>query len=215
MATNFASSNLKRTPICYLVARRLCNVTLWIYEVKSTSYTLESGHEFNFFCHFQMRNLSAKVHPTVPPSAAHPDPHGRQTVQVPSSRMYQSLFAAVQPPIPLQVSSDGQTLQVQLLLQVLYWRDRPVGSYSEAQGVQAPQDPHLWVLWQELHPGDLSSQTHAETLGSWDTPKTEGTLVVRATAFNPRVTTRPAAGHRMETTLLQEVLEVKLHCQLP
>ena len=114
--------------------------------------------------YFQMRNLSAKVHPVIPPSAAHTDPHGRQTLQVSPSRMHQSLLATVQPSIPLQVSSDGQTVQVQLLLQVLYRRERPLGSHPQAQGVQAPQDSHLRVLRQKLHPGDLSSQTHAEAL---------------------------------------------------
>lgn len=48
---------------------------------------------------------------------------------------------------------------------MLLRRAQPARAHTEAQGVQAPQDAHLPVLRQELHPGDLSGQAHAETRG--------------------------------------------------
>lgn len=35
--------------------------------------------------------------------------------------------------------------------------------HPEAQGEQAPEDAHLSILRQELHPGDVPRQTYAET----------------------------------------------------
>ena len=52
---------------------------------------------------FQMRDLSAQVHATVPPAAAHPDAHGRQALQVPAPRLHEGLQPVVQPAEPLEV----------------------------------------------------------------------------------------------------------------
>ena len=78
-------------------------------------------------------------------------------------RMHQGLLTALQPPVPLQMPPDRQTLQVQLLLQMFHRRERPAGPHPQTQGVETPQDPHLPVLRQELHPGDVPGQAHAET----------------------------------------------------
>ena len=117
---------------------------------------------FNTETVFQMWNLPAEVHAAVAPAAAHQDSHRRQTVQVSPPRMHKSLFATLQPPVSLQMPPDGQALQVQLLLQVLHRRERPARPHSQTQGVETPQDPHLPVLREELHPGNLLGQAHAE-----------------------------------------------------
>lgn len=38
-------------------------------------------------------------------------------------------------------------------------------AHTEAQGVKAPENAHLPVLRQELHPGDLFSEAYAEARG--------------------------------------------------
>ena len=50
-----------------------------------------------------MRNLSAQVHATLTPPAAHPDAHGRQALQVPAPRLHQGLQPIVQLAEPLEV----------------------------------------------------------------------------------------------------------------
>ncbi|KAJ8686403.1 hypothetical protein QAD02_022197 [Eretmocerus hayati] len=93
-----------------------------------------------------LRDLPAEVHAAEPPAAAHPNAHGRQAVQVSPPWLHQGLQPAVQPAEPLALPSDRQALQVQLLLQVLQRRAQPPRAHTQAQGVQAPQDPHLPVL---------------------------------------------------------------------
>ena len=44
-------------------------------------------------------------------------------------------------------------------------RAGPARAHPQAQGVQAPKDTHLFLLWQVLHPGDLLGQAHAEARG--------------------------------------------------
>ena len=44
-------------------------------------------------------------------------------------------------------------------------RGRAAGAHPQAQGVQASEDAHLLLLRQELHPGDLPGQAHAEARG--------------------------------------------------
>ena len=78
--------------------------------------------------------------------------------------MHEGVLPAVEPTVPLQVPPDRQALQVQLLLQVLHRGVGSPGAYPQAQGVQACEDPHLLLLRQELHPGDLPGQAHAEAL---------------------------------------------------
>lgn len=109
-----------------------------------------------------VRDMPAEVHPAEPPAAAHPHPHRGQAVQVPSPGLHQGLQPAEQPPEPLTLPPDRQALQVQLLLQVLLRRAQPPRAHTQAQGVQAPKDSHMPVLRQELHPGDLPGQAHAE-----------------------------------------------------
>ena len=79
--------------------------------------------------------------------------------------MHQGLFATFQLAVPLKMSPNRQALQVQLLLQMLHRRKCLTGPYSEAQGVQAPQDPHLRVLRKVVHPRDVLGQAHAEAFG--------------------------------------------------
>ena len=76
--------------------------------------------------------------------------------------MHEGVLPVVEPTVPLQVSPDRQALQVQLLLQMLPRRTISARAYPQAQGVQALEDPHLLLLRQELHPGDLPGQAHAE-----------------------------------------------------
>lgn len=52
---------------------------------------------------------------------------------------------------------------MQFLLQVFLGRAVPPGAHPQAQGVQAPQNAHMSVLREILHPGDLPHQAHAET----------------------------------------------------
>lgn len=59
-----------------------------------------------------LRDLPAEVHPTEPPTAAHPHAHRRQTVQVPASRLHEGVQPAEQPTEPLPVPPDRQALQV-------------------------------------------------------------------------------------------------------
>ena len=54
---------------------------------------------------------------------------------------------------------------MQLLLQVLPRRGLLARTHPQAQGVEAPEDAHLLLLWQELHSGDLPGEAHAEARG--------------------------------------------------
>ena len=69
--------------------------------------------------------------------------------------MHEGVLPVVEPTVPLQVPPDRQALQVQLLLQVLLRRTSAVWAYSQAQGVQAHKDAYLFLLRQELHPGNI------------------------------------------------------------
>ena len=116
-----------------------------------------SGHQT-----VPLRDLPAQVHAAQSPAAAHSHPHGRQAVQVPPSGLQQGLLAAQQPAVALALPPDGQTLQVQFVLQVLHRRNGPPRTHSQAQRIQASQDSHLPVLRQVLHAGDLPPEAHAE-----------------------------------------------------
>lgn len=81
-------------------------------------------------------------------------------------RLSKSLLSTEQPPVALEMSPNGQTVQVQLMLQMLQRRAVPLGAHPQAQRKQTPQDPHLPVLRQKLHARNVSQQTHAETRGA-------------------------------------------------
>ena len=72
-------------------------------------------------------------------------------------RLHQGLLSIVQPSVSLSMSSDRQASQMPELLQVFCWWSCFVGAYSQTQGVQTCQDPHLCLLWEELYPGELCS----------------------------------------------------------
>nr|CAH7712785.1 unnamed protein product [Callosobruchus chinensis] len=95
------------------------------------------------------------------PVPAHQDTSGHQTV--PLRDMSEEVHPAEQPAVPFALSPDRQTLQVQLVLQVLQRRALVARAHPQAQGEQAPEDAHLPVLRQELHAGDVLEQAHAET----------------------------------------------------
>nr|CAH7712784.1 unnamed protein product [Callosobruchus chinensis] len=80
-----------------------------------------------------------------------------------TSRLSKGVLPAEQPAVPFALSPDRQTLQVQLVLQVLQRRALVARAHPQAQGEQAPEDAHLPVLRQELHAGDVLEQAHAET----------------------------------------------------
>lgn len=81
---------------------------------------------------------------------------------MPTPRLPEGILPAQQPTKSFQMPPDGQTVQMQLLLQMLQRRTIPPGTHSQAQGVQTPQDAHMPVLRQELHAGDLPHEAHAE-----------------------------------------------------
>lgn len=79
-----------------------------------------------------------------------------------TSRLPESILSAEQSTVSLAVPSNGQALQVQLVLQVLQRRAIAARAHPQAQGEQALEDPHLPVLRQELYTGDVPAETHAE-----------------------------------------------------
>jgi hypothetical protein len=84
---------------------------------------------------------------------------------VSTSGLPEGLLPVEQSAVALEVSPDGQALQVQLLLQVLQRRTVPPRTHSQTQGEQTPQDAHMSVLRKELHARDVPQQAHAEARG--------------------------------------------------
>nr|CAH7712781.1 unnamed protein product [Callosobruchus chinensis] len=117
-----------------------------------------SGHQT-----VPLRDMSEEVHPAESSPTAHQDAYGGQTLQMSTSRLSKGVLPAEQPAVPFALSPDRQTLQVQLVLQVLQRRALVARAHPQAQGEQAPEDAHLPVLRQELHAGDVLEQAHAET----------------------------------------------------
>lgn len=125
--------------------------------VPEPAHAHPSGHQT-----VPVRHLPAEVHAAQPPAAAHTHAHRRQAVQVQAPGLHQSVLAAQQPAVALPVPPDGQTVQVQLVLQVLPGRAVAARAHTQAQGVQTPQDAHMPVLRQVVHAGDVPVQAHAK-----------------------------------------------------
>lgn len=109
-----------------------------------------------------LRDLSTEVYAALASPAAHQDAHRRQTLQVSPSRVPEGLLATLKPAITFSVPPNGQTVQVQLLLQMLHGRGIPARAHSQAQRVEAPENAHLPILRQVLHAGDVLSQAFTE-----------------------------------------------------
>lgn len=63
------------------------------------------------------------------------------------------------------MSPNGQTLQMQLVLQVFQRRTVPTGAHPQAQGEQTSQDTHMPILRQELYAGNVFEQAYAKARG--------------------------------------------------
>ena len=79
-----------------------------------------------------------------------------------SSWMPKGFQSTVEPTIAFQMPPDGQTLQMQFMLQVFFGRTIPTGTHTQAQRVETFEDPYLSILREVLHAGDIFVQTYAK-----------------------------------------------------
>ncbi len=140
----------------------------------------------------QVSDMREALHAALPPTAAYPHTYGGEAIQMPAPGMREGVLAAVQSTEPQPQPHDGQTVSLQLMLQVLWRRAAAERAHPQAFRDQTHQDAYLSSVWEGLHPGNVSGAAHVETQcrPPWASP--------RASRWSTRW---PAIGPRQQDTI--------------